>query len=110
MDLSGLVASKCGLMAVLEGSAQKIFIYNQERTDALEFPLDCDWAHRSSFCASTCLVLARPCTKPLLQDVFNLKILALRLLNQLMLCVCRDLLYRMAGNFGGEFILADWRF
>ena len=39
--VSGLVASKCGLMAVLEETDQKLFIYNHERRDVLEFPLNC---------------------------------------------------------------------
>ena len=39
--VSGLVASKCGLMAALELNDQKMFIYNHERSDVLEFPLDC---------------------------------------------------------------------
>ena len=40
-SVSGLAASKCGLMAVFEGRDQKMFIYNQERTAVLEFSLDC---------------------------------------------------------------------
>ena len=39
-SVSGLVACKYGLMAVLEENERKMFIYNQERTDVLEFPLD----------------------------------------------------------------------
>ena len=39
-SVSGLAASKCGLMAVLEENDRKLFIYNQERNDVLEFPLD----------------------------------------------------------------------
>ena len=38
--MSGLVASQYGLMAVLEENERKMFIYNQERTDFLEFSLD----------------------------------------------------------------------
>ena len=38
--VSGLAASKCGLMAVLEENAQNLFIYNHERRDVLEFPLN----------------------------------------------------------------------
>ena len=37
--VSCLVASKCGLMAVLEENYRKMFIYNHERRDVLEFPL-----------------------------------------------------------------------
>ena len=39
-SVCGLAASKCGLMAVLEGRDRKMFIYNQDRTAVLEFPLD----------------------------------------------------------------------
>ena len=39
-SVCGLVASKCGLMAVMEGRGRKMFIYNKERTTVLEFPLD----------------------------------------------------------------------
>ena len=38
--VSCLVASKCGLMAVLEENAQNLLIYNHERRDVLEFPLN----------------------------------------------------------------------
>ena len=37
----GLAASKCGLMAVLEENDRKMFIYNHERSNVLEFPLHC---------------------------------------------------------------------
>ena len=40
-SVSGLAASQCGLMAVVEEYDRKMFIYNQERTVVLEFPLDC---------------------------------------------------------------------
>ena len=39
--VSGLAASKCGLMAVLEEYDQKLYIYNHERRVVLEFPLNC---------------------------------------------------------------------
>ena len=39
-SVCGLVASKYGLMAAMEGRDSKMFIYNQERTVVLEFPLD----------------------------------------------------------------------
>ena len=47
--MSGLVASKYGLMAVLEGRDRKMFIYNQKRTAVLEFPLDCSYANQITF-------------------------------------------------------------
>ena len=40
-SVCGLVASECGLMAVVEGNYRKMYIYNQERTDVLEFSLNC---------------------------------------------------------------------
>ena len=39
-SVSGLAASKCGLMAFLEEKDRKLFIYNQERNDVLKFPLN----------------------------------------------------------------------
>ena len=39
--VSCLVASNCGLMAVLEESDQNLFIYNHKRSIVLEFPLNC---------------------------------------------------------------------
>ena len=39
--LSGLVASRCGFMAVLEENDEKMFIYNHERKHVLNFPLNC---------------------------------------------------------------------
>ena len=39
--MSGLAASKYGLMAVLEEMQQKMFVYNQERSVVLEFSLNC---------------------------------------------------------------------
>ena len=38
--VSGLVASKCGLVAALEENDHKMFIYNHERKVVLEFPLN----------------------------------------------------------------------
>ena len=44
--VSCLAASKCGLMAVLEENDRKMFIYNHEKRDMLEFPLNCpDFSH-----------------------------------------------------------------
>ena len=40
-SLSGLVASSCGFMAVLEENDEKMFIYNHERKHVLNFPLNC---------------------------------------------------------------------
>ena len=37
---SDLVASKCGLMAVLDENEWKVLIYNHKRRDVLEFPLN----------------------------------------------------------------------
>ena len=40
-SVCGLVASRCGLMAVLEGNYRNMYIYNQERSVVLEFSLNC---------------------------------------------------------------------
>ena len=40
-SVCGLVASKYGLMAVLEGNYRNMYIYNQERSVVLEFSLNC---------------------------------------------------------------------
>ena len=40
-EVSCLAVSKFGLMAFLSENDQKLFIYNHDRRDVLEFPLDC---------------------------------------------------------------------
>ena len=57
--VSGLVASKCGLMAVMEGNDQKMFIYNQKRTAVLEFPLDCSYVNQIAFDRHHNIVIAQ---------------------------------------------------
>ena len=60
--VSGLVASKCGLMAVLEETDQKLYIYNHERRVVLEFPLDCaefDYASQIAFDIYNNIIIAQ---------------------------------------------------
>ena len=57
--MSGLVASQYGLMAVLEGRDQKMFIYNQKRTAVLEFPLDCSYVSQITFDRHHNIVIAQ---------------------------------------------------
>ena len=57
--MSGLVASKYGLMAVLEGRDRKMFIYNQKRTVVLEFPLDCSYVSQITFDRHHNIVIAQ---------------------------------------------------
>ena len=57
--VSGLVASQYGLMAVVQGRDQKMFIYYQERTAVLEFPLDCYYTNQLTFDRHHNIVIAQ---------------------------------------------------
>ena len=74
-SVSGLVASKCGLVAVLERIDQKMLIYNQERTAVLEFPLDCSYANQITFDRHHNIVVAKDNQSSLLRYNMNGKAL-----------------------------------
>ena len=74
-SVSGLVASRYGLMAVLEGIGQKMFIYNQKRTAVLEFPLDCSYVNQMTFDRHHNIVIAKDDQSSLLRYNMNGKAL-----------------------------------
>ena len=77
-SVSGLAASKCGLMAVLEENDRKLLIYNQERNDVLEFPLDSplfSYANQLAFDRHHNIVIAQGDQKSLLRYNMNGKAL-----------------------------------
>ena len=73
--VSGLVASICGLMAVMEDNDQKMFIYNQKRTAVLEFPLDCSYVSQITFDRHHNIVIAQSDQSSLLRYNMNGKAL-----------------------------------
>ena len=76
--VSGLVASKCGLMAVLEENDRKLFIYNHERSDVLEFPLDFpefSYANQMAFDMYNNIIITQGEEGPLLRFNMNGKAL-----------------------------------
>ena len=73
--VSGLVACKYGIMAVLEEKEQKMFIYNRERTVVLEFPLDCSYVKQMTFDRHHNIVIAQGDQNSLLRYNMNGKAL-----------------------------------
>ena len=74
----GLAASKCGLMAALEENDHKMFIYNHERCDVLEFPLDCpefSFASQIAFDMYNNIIIAQGEEGPMLRFNMNGKAL-----------------------------------
>ena len=74
-SVSGLVACKYGLMAVLEENERKMFIYNRERTVVLEFPLDCSYVNQITFDRHHNIVIAQAHQSSLLRYNMNGKAL-----------------------------------
>ena len=76
--VTGLVTSKCGLMAVLEENDRKMFIFNHERKVVLEFPLDCpefSYANQIAFDMYNNIIIAESEQYPLLRYNMNGKAL-----------------------------------
>ena len=74
-SVSALVACNNGLMAVMEGDDRMMFIYNQERTAVLEFPLDCSYVNQITFDRHHNIVIAQGNKNSLLRYNMNGKAL-----------------------------------